>query len=77
MAFAVKIGDEEREIALERGDTQFFPSQGCVVKTMIARVSSSRFQVLAITKNGTWLDEYPSLEEAVSALQDWYDSLGG
>ncbi len=76
MAFTVRIGGSERAIELEKSDSQFFPSQGNIVKTMIAKVSSNRFQTLAITTNGTWLDEYPSLEQAVSALQAWYDTLG-
>ncbi len=73
---SLMVNGEEVQIELGEKGVQFFPGFGRIVKTMLAQITPKRFQTLAVTNNGTWLDEYKTMEEAVESLQGWYDSCG-
>lgn len=73
---SLMVNGEEVQIELGEKGAQFFPGFGRIVKTMLAQITPKRFQTLAITSNGTWLDEYTTMEEAVASLQAWYDTYG-
>lgn len=73
---SLMVNGEEVQIELGEKGAQFFPGFGRIVKTMLAQITPKRFQTLAITSNGTWLDEHKTMEEAVASLQAWYDTYG-